>query len=278
LDSDIDYCLQQIRRFDRDRMLTVLAAPTAVGPDLAVLAAFNLELALVHDSVSEPMLGQIRFQWWREAIDGIYAGTPRRHAVVVALADLMARHKLSRVHFERMIDARERELIDPPPVDLAGLESYAADTAGSLLSLSAEAVDVDAASVADLTRAVGIAVALTGTARATLYLAQRGRRMIPDDIVAATGLSTDTLLTLKPQAALAAAVERLAAAASAQLATARRLKAPAALVPALRIGTLARLQLSRLERARYDLFDPRSIENAPLDLWRLMAKRLVGSW
>jgi hypothetical protein len=46
----------------------------------------------------------------------------------------------------------------------------------------------------------------------------------------------------------------------------------------LRIGTLARLQLSRLERARYDLFDPRSIENAPLDLWRLMAKRLVGSW
>jgi phytoene/squalene synthetase len=278
LDSDIDYCLQQIRRFDRDRMLTVLAAPAAVGADLAVLAAFNLELALVHDSVSEPMLGQIRFQWWREAIDSIYAGTPRRHAVVVALAGLMARRKLGRVHFERMIDARERELIDPPPADLAGLESYGADTAGSLLSLSAEAVGVDPASVADLTRAVGIAVALTGTARATLYLAQRRRRMIPDDVVAATGLSTDALLALKPQPALAAAVERLAAAARAQLAGARRLKAPAALAPALRIGTLAKLQLSRLERAHYDLFDPKSIENAPLDLWRLMVKRLVGSW
>lgn len=278
MDSDIDYCLQQIRRLDRDRYLTVLAAPAAAAADLAVLFAFNLELALIHDSVSEPMLGQIRFQWWREAIDGITAGTPRRHAVVTALADLMTRRKLTRTHFDRMIDARERELIDPPPVDLGALESYAADTVGSLLALAAEATGGDAAAVAELTRAIGIAAALTGTARATLYLAQRQRRMIPDDIVAATGLSVDRLFTLKPQPALAPAIERLAAAARAHLATARKLKAPLVLLPALRIGTLAKLQLGRLERARYDLFDPKSIEASPLDLWRLMGKRLLGTW
>jgi phytoene/squalene synthetase len=278
LDSDIDYCLQQIRRFDRDRYLTVLAAPGTAAADLAVLYAFNLELALIRDSVSEPMLGQIRFQWWREAIDGIRAGTPRRHAVVVALAELAARRRLDPAHFTRMIDARERELIDPPPIDLAALEAYAADTSGSLLALCAEAAGIEAASVAELTRALGIAVALTGTARATLYLAQRQRRMIPDDIAAATGLSTDALFTLKPQPALAPAVERLAEAARGHLETARRLKAPAALAPALRIGTLARLQLARLERARYDLFDPKSIEASPLDLWRLTLRRMLGTW
>jgi len=278
LDSDIDYCLQQIRRFDRDRYLTVLAAPGSAAADLAVLAAFNLELALVHDSVSEPMLGQIRFQWWREAIDGIYAGTPRRHAVVSALAELMARRRLSRVYFERMIDARERELVDPPPVDLACLESYAAETSGSLLSLSAEAAGLDATAVDAMTRAVGIAVALIGTARATLYLAQHQRRIIPDDVVAATGLSVDELFTLKPQPALNPAIERLAARARSHLETARREKVPAALLPALRLGTLAKLQLHRLERSSYDLFNPKSIEASPLDLWRLMLRRMLGRW
>lgn len=278
MDSDIDYCLQQIRRLDRDRYLTVLAAPAAAAADLAVLYAFNLELALVRDSVSEPMLGQIRFQWWREAIDGIYAGAPRRHAVVTSLADLLARRRLGRGHFERMIDARERELIDPPPATLAGLESYAADTSGSLLALAAEASGLEAEAVGDLTRAVGIAVALTGIARATLYLAQHQRRMIPDDVVATTGLSVDVLFALKPQPALAHAIERLAGAARGHLAAARRLKAPAALAPALRIGTLAKLQLGRLERSRYDLFDAKSIEGSPLDLWRLMLKRSRGAW
>jgi NADH dehydrogenase [ubiquinone] 1 alpha subcomplex assembly factor 6 len=278
LDTDIDYCLLQIRRFDRDRTLTVLAAPSGAAADLTVLYAFNLELALIRDSVSEPMLGQIRFQWWREALDGIAAGQPRQHAVVKALADLMARRRLGRAHLDRMIDARERELIDPPPADLAALESYADDTSGRLLSLAAEAAGLEAEGVRDLTRAVGIAVALTGIARATLYLAQRQRRMIPDDLVAATGLSVDRLYTLKPQPELNQAIERLCTTARAHLAAARKLKAPAALLPALRIGTLARRQLVQLERARYDLFDPKSIENAPLDLWRLSAKRVLGTW
>jgi phytoene/squalene synthetase len=198
--------------------------------------------------------------------------------VVKALAELMARRRLGRAHFDRMIDARERELIDPPPVDLAALEAYCDDTSASLLALAAEAAGLEAESVRDLTRAVGIAVALTGIARATLYLAQRQRRMIPDDVVAATGLSVDKLFTLKPQPALNQAIERLGTTARAHFDAARRMKAPRALLPALRIGTLAKLQLARLERAHYDLFDPKSIENGPLDLWRLSAKRLVGSW
>jgi NADH dehydrogenase [ubiquinone] 1 alpha subcomplex assembly factor 6 len=122
-ESNIDYCLQQIRRFDRDRYLTVVAAPQQAAVDLAVLYAFNLEIALVRDSVSESMLGRIRLQWWREAIAEVYEGRPRRHAVLESLAALHARKALSRAHFERMIDARESELDDAVPADLAALES-----------------------------------------------------------------------------------------------------------------------------------------------------------
>jgi phytoene/squalene synthetase len=288
VDSDIAYCLSQIRRFDRDRYLTVLVAPRDLASDLAVLYAFNLELALVRDSVSEVMLGRIRLQWWREAITALHAleageppaGPPRRHAVLVALAELFARRRLRRQWFERMIEARERELDAEVPADLAGLESYAADASGSLIALALEAagLDPDAGDLPELVRHVGIAYGLTGIARATLFLAARRRTLLPASLIAANGLSLDRLFDLKPQPGLAGAVASLAAAARGHLDAARRLQAPRRALPALRIGNLARAQLARLERRGYDLFDPRSIAASPFDIWRLAGHRLAGSW
>jgi len=49
------------------------------------LEAFDLELAQVPARVSEPMLGSIRFQCWREALADLAAGNVSRHKVVLAL-------------------------------------------------------------------------------------------------------------------------------------------------------------------------------------------------
>jgi phytoene/squalene synthetase len=279
-ESGIDYCLQQLRRFDRDRYLTVVAAPQQAAADLAVLYAFNLEIALVRDSVSETMLGRIRLQWWREAVAELYESRPRRHAVLESLAALHARTPLNRTYFERMIDARESELDEAVPADLAALESYADATAGDLLRLAAEAAGLDPASgdLAPLIRHIGIGFALTGIARATLYLAGQRRTMLPETLQQKHGISLDLLYELKPQPGLNAAIAKLAAAARDHLDAAKRIAAPRPLLPALRIGTLARAQLARLQARNHDLFDPRSIEPSPLDIWRLAGKRLIGSW
>ncbi len=284
-ESGIEYCLTQVRRYDRDRALTVLAAPQAAAADLAVLYAFNLEIALVRDSVTEPMLGRIRLQWWREALAELYAGAPRRHAVLESLAALHRRKPLSRVYFERLIDARETEFDDVIPADLAALESYADATSGNLLRLAAEAAGVDPGSgdpasgdSGALIRHVGIGFGLTGIARATLYLARRRQTLLPQSLLEKHRVSLDLLYELKPQPGLNAAIAELAASARGHLAAARRLRAPSALLPALRIGTLARAQLARLEKHRHDLFEPRSIEASPRDIWRLAGRRLIGSW
>jgi phytoene/squalene synthetase len=283
-ESSIAYCLQQVRRYDRDRYLTVVAAPREAAADLAALYAFNLEIALVRDQVSEPMLGRIRLQWWREAIAEVYEGRPRHHAVLQSLAALHARTSspdcLHRAHFERMIDARESELDEIIPADLDALESYADATSGDLLRLAAEAAGVDAASgdPAALIRHVGVGFGLTGIARATLYLARKRRTMLPESLLREHGISLDRLYDLKPQPGLNAAIAALAHAARRHLDAAKRIAAPKPLLPALRIGTLARAELARLEACNHDLFDPRSIAPSPRDIWRLAAKRLVGSW
>ena len=52
---------------DPDRALAALFAPRESRADLLALIAFNVELARIAEQVSEPELGAIRMQWWREA-------------------------------------------------------------------------------------------------------------------------------------------------------------------------------------------------------------------
>jgi len=118
-----------VRRHDRDRYQTALFAPAERRGALLALYAFNYEIARVREIVSEPMLGQIRLQWWREVLDAAYAGTPpRSHPVVVPLAAAIREFELSRGYFDRLIDSRERDLADVPPASLAILEAYAEES------------------------------------------------------------------------------------------------------------------------------------------------------
>ena len=95
---------------DKDRFLVAMTAPELVRESLFALLAFNHEIAKTRESVSEIMLGQIRLQWWREAVEECFEGTPRRHEVVQPLHEAVAHHQLSRDLLDRMIDAREQDI------------------------------------------------------------------------------------------------------------------------------------------------------------------------
>ena len=61
------------------------------------------------------------------------AAPARRHEVVEPLVAAIGEFGLSRAHFDRIIDARERDLADTPPADLAALVDYAEGTSAALL-------------------------------------------------------------------------------------------------------------------------------------------------
>lgn len=76
-----------IARVDEDRWLSSRYAAPAQRAQLIALYGFNYELARVRLAVSEPTLGAIRFQWWREALEALSAQqSARRHTVTEALA------------------------------------------------------------------------------------------------------------------------------------------------------------------------------------------------
>ncbi len=271
-----------VRRHDHDRFLTALFAPAVSRAALFALYAFNYEVAKTREVVTEAALGRIRLQWWRDALDAIYAGAPpRRHEVVTPLAAAIRGRALPRAPFDALIDAREADLADEPPADLATLEAYAEASSAGLVLLALEVLGEGGAAAQAAGRAVGIAYALSGLLRAVPFHARARRLYLPRDLVAGAGLDVDrSLFELKPSPALSRVVEGVAARARSQLDAARALRPSLsrAALPALLPAVLAQADLARLARAGYDPFAPAVARPDPWRSWRLTLASLRGRY
>ena len=278
--SSLSYCARQVRRHDRDRYLTCLFAPAGRREGLFALYAFNLEVARTAEVVSEAMLGRIRLQWWRDALEEIHAGRPQRHEVIEPLARAVKAHGLTRGHFERLIEAREFDLEKEAPETLARLEDYAEATSAGLVLLALEILGAGDGASRRAGRHVGIAWALAGLLRAVPFHARHRRIYLPRDLSAAAGLEPEEIFAQRASPALAEVVRQVAARAGEHLAAARALRpevAKAAL-PGLLPATLAGHYLSLLARAGWDPFHPVLQGAAPGNAWRLARARLLGRY
>lgn len=157
-------CHRIVKSGDEDRYFAALLAPHPQRDHLMALYALNLELAKIRLKVSEPMLGEIRLQWWREVLDQIYGGLPvRQHEVALALAAAIKTNALKKARLEAIIDARRVEFYDEPIGNTEDLESYVDRTEVGLMRLALVIVK-EAASEGILakTRARGFALIKQG--------------------------------------------------------------------------------------------------------------------
>ncbi|MEX1147933.1 MAG: phytoene/squalene synthase family protein [Sphingomonadales bacterium] len=257
----VESCAAMVRVGDPDRYLTAIFAPPRVRHRLMALYAFNLELARVAEVVSEPMIGEIRLQWWREAIDGIYAGAPRQHDVTLALAGVIAETGLPRAPFDRMIDARVFDLEDAPFESVAAVTGYLDNTGGALMGQAIRALlpnldGTDSNALDRIAVAGGVAFGLMGLVRAVGYHAAQGRSMLPRDAMAGGELAPDALIggeLTPPVAALVARMADETERALGQFDEEVRLL-PRAAVPACLPVVLARNDLRLVRRLGHDPF------------------------
>ncbi|MEK9967211.1 MAG: phytoene/squalene synthase family protein [Rhodospirillaceae bacterium] len=266
LTASDEYCLNEVRRHDHDRYVTALFLPADRRTATLALYAFNLEIARTREIVSEPLLGQIRLQWWRETIEGIYAGTPREHPVVEALMAAIEGHGLPRARLDGLIDAREADLDDAPPSDLAALETYARETSGELSALAMFCIAGNSAPELDAARRIGTAWALVGLVRAVGFHAQTQRLYIPEDLLSEYEVERRRLFDLKPSPGLNRAIADMVARAEGLLREARD-NAPEIGRPARRGLLLARLadrQIAAIRGANCDPFALPAARSAPI--------------
>jgi phytoene synthase len=177
-------CETAVRKYDSDRYFAALFAPAEKRPLLFALYAFNHELARIAEIVREPMMGEIRLQWWRETVEGAREGKPRPHDVARAMADLFTQIDLPAVLFEQMIDARAFDVSNEMFADAAARDAYVDVTSGNLMRLAARVLGAGDEHD-ELAREAAVAYGLTGLIRSQRLHLARGKTFLGDPEAAA---------------------------------------------------------------------------------------------
>ena len=279
--SGLSAAAEVVRRHDRDRFQTALFAPARQREGLFALYAFNHETARVREVVTEPMLGQIRLQWWREVVAAAFEGeAPRRHEIVLPLTDAIRDFRLSRAPFDKLIDAREDDLKTEPPETLAALEAYAEGTSASLVLLALEVLGTPSPAARQAGRGVGIGYALAGLIRAMPFHAAAGRSYIPTELAARAGLDRSDYDGRRTTPALREVISEVAGVARRHIRSGRgnRGAIPRTAISAVLTAVIAERFLRRLERVGYDPFDRRLVVPDTLQSWRLATAALFGTY
>lgn len=257
-DSDsYAYCRDLVRRADKDRFLSILFAPAERRDHLYALYGFNVEVAQVREKVSNALPGEVRLQWWCEALAGCGHGEVMRHPVAAALIDTLERFALPAEPLIDLVEARTFDLYDEPMATVADLETYLDRTSSAPIRVAARILGAPAGDpVEAMARHGGIAFGLAGLMCSIRHQTAQGKLFVPEELLARHGVPPQDVLSCRRTAALDGALAELRALARRHLesASAHRGSVPAEAVPALLPLALVRPYLDRMERRSYDPF------------------------
>ena len=185
-------CAEMVSRGDPDRFAAVMAAPVAARARLFPLYAFNLEVARAPWVSKEPMIAEMRLQWWRDVVT---EPAPRAHEVAGPCHAVVHQAGLPLGVIDTLIAARIGDAYGEGYGDGAAFDAYLDDTAGGLMWLASVACGGTDEAAA---RALGWAMGLANYLRAVPELEARGRHPLPDGRAAAVqGLAAEGLARLK---------------------------------------------------------------------------------
>ena len=144
------------RRSEPDRYLAALLAPRCASSDLIVLAAFVGELSRISLAVSEPMMGEVRLQWWSDALVNMRNGVATGNPIADATGALMRSRNLPEALFVSSINARSLELDTQGSLCADAVDAYLDDTDGAAFQLAGYVLKVnEQTGVQELMRAAG---------------------------------------------------------------------------------------------------------------------------
>ena len=266
-----------LREGDRDRYLSTLVLTGEYRDAVTALYAFNADVASVRERVSNPAPGEIRLQWWSDALGGEGHGVVRQNPVADALLDTMARYTIPAGTLLRLIGARRFDLYDDPMPDLETFEGYAGETVSTLYQLAAMILnDGETIETGDAAGHLGVAHAMIGHLRAFGHVSAQGRIMLPWSIFEANGVSEGEIFSGTASEGVTEALGQISELAVEHLNKAEAAigRLPGRLRPAFAPIAVLDAQLTRYLKGSGGPFTP-----APDDAdWRKIARLAWWSW
>ncbi|KEG20037.1 phytoene/squalene synthase family protein [Bartonella bacilliformis] len=190
----LPHCLNVLRATDRDRYISVLFAPKRKRRALAALYAFNAEIARIRESVSDPLIGEMRLRWWYDSIANSTVPNDENNPILSDLLETIILFNLPKEAFLQYCDARIFDLYNNSITSIHDLESYCHKTASKILQLSCQILDFDSAkNFTDACEHGGVSQALSGILRLLSLMQSRYQCYFPSDMLRALGINREEL-------------------------------------------------------------------------------------
>lgn len=276
--GDAAFCADLVRTRDFTSYAVSLFVPPAPRRAWLALAAFSSEVSHVRDHVRQALTGEIRLQWWRDALAGQASakgqGDVTGNPVAAELLRAIAEYNLPIETVVRLIDAHVFDVYDDPMPDIAALEAHCRDTSAALYTLRARTLGVTSPEVARIADHAGIAEGLVDVMLALPRHSARRQLYLPADLMNLHDVIAEDVFMQKSDQPLQEALAHLRREAHKQLDTAFALmgNATAAARPAFLPLVMVQRILSKLEAS--NPFDPPSASRLATlwTTWRAASK------
>jgi NADH dehydrogenase [ubiquinone] 1 alpha subcomplex assembly factor 6 len=219
-----EHFLMRSRKFDSPSYTLQTFIPPSARDAYLSIRALNIELARIPDLVSNPTVGALRMQFWRDNLNRTFANTPPKEPVAIllhyALASLQARHpgistNVMKGWFMKVINAREQYMDNRPYTSMDALETYAENTYSTLMYLSLATLPMHSMEADHVASHIGKATGITAILRGLPMIAfppppnhhsnnaayggglggssgnRNGAVVLPLDVMAETGLKEE---------------------------------------------------------------------------------------
>ena len=268
--ADAAFCADLVRTHDFARYASTLF----VGPEerraLLALYAFNAEISRVRDSVSQPLAGEVRMQWWTDMLVGQGRGGVEGNPVAAELLLVVRSFNLPIELLSRLVEEHQFDLYNDPMPTLAALEGYVTETSSALFALAARIATPPSAEAEHLARHAGLAQGFAQVIANLPRDSSRRQLFVPLQLLQAQGSDMEEIFAGRETPKVRAALDQLIGEAQKHLKTAFSLlvdvpdKTRLVFLPLV----LVRRDLERVARADADPFEPRPPSRFSI-LWTL---------
>ena len=204
----IDAIALHCREMDYERYLLMGFSPPKYRSKLLVALAFNTEISQISSKVSEPMLGNIRYQWWRDAINDSQKNKYSGHFILEPLIPLINEHSYIAEDLLKIINAYEIECIGQSPANIDELFSFALETGGLLNKLIAKML-VDCDQTAKIACSLGSIWTIINLMRDLPKEKKQAGFWIPENLLKTTGIDVSSILDIENRKVLCGIVEKI---------------------------------------------------------------------
>ncbi len=194
-EPDNKYCFDLVMNNAKEFYYADLLLPKLLRPEIVVLHAFHIEISNAILASSEPMVGEVRLQWWADVVAGRRNDEAKGHPVAGALIHLITKHDISRAALDAKLEAHIFDLYNDPMGDRSMLEGYLGETRSMLFQMAAMIAGAELnTAVANAAGHAGVAVGIVSCLENMALHRNKRKIYIPSDLLAACGLNAQEFL------------------------------------------------------------------------------------